>query len=157
MTLRETPTPPSRPTLPALLLLNLMLSLGTVFLHTCAGSIVHHFGTWIIARIHKTVTIFDETLIVSGVVILLSTFHFLEVLLWGFAMYWIGAVSTLTDAGYYSLTTYTTLGPTDVVYDQRFRALAGFESLLGPLMIAWSTAVIATVLGRLAALKQAKR
>ena len=142
--------------IPALLFLNLMLSLGTVFLHTCAGSVVHHIGSRIITRFRKAPSILDETLIVSLVVIILSSFHFLEVLLWGVAYYWIGAVGSLFDASYYSLTTYTTLGPTDVVFDQRFRGLAGFESLIGPLMIAWSTAVIATVLGRLAALKQPK-
>lgn len=142
--------------IPALLFLNLMLSLGTVFLHTCGGSVVHHIGARIITRFHKAPSILDETLIVSLVVVILSTFHFLEVLLWGVAYYWIGAVGSLFDAGYYSLTTYTTLGPTDVAFDQRFRGLAGFESLIGPLMIAWSTAVIVTVLGRLAALKQPK-
>jgi voltage-gated potassium channel Kch len=107
-----------------------------------------------VGRLRKPPTIFDETLIVSTMVIILSTFHFLEVLMWGAALYGLGAVNTIADAGYFSLTTYTTLGATDVAFDQRFRALAGFESLLGPLMIAWSTALIATVLVRLAELKQ---
>lgn len=140
--------------IPALVVINLMLSLGTVFLHTCAGSLVHKVASILVGRLRKPPTIFDETLIVSSIVIILSTFHFLEVLLWGVALYGLGAVKTIADAGYFSLTTYTTLGPTDVPFDQRFRALAGFESLLGPLMIAWSTALIATVLVRLAELKQ---
>lgn len=140
--------------IPAILVLNLILSLGTVFLHICCSSIVHHVGLHIIPKIRKAPTILDETLIVSLVVVILSTFHFLEVLLWGAAYYWLGAVKSFLDAGYYSLTTYTTIGPSDVEFDQRFRGLAGFESLIGPLMIAWSTAVIATVLSRLAQLKQ---
>ena len=140
--------------IPALIFINLMLSLGTVFLHTCAGSLVHKVGSILVGRLRKRPTIFDETLIVSTMVIILSTFHFLEVTLWGAALYGLGAVNTIADAGYFSLTTYTTLGATDVPFDQRFRALAGFESLLGPLMIAWSTALIATVLVRLAELKQ---
>lgn len=143
--------------IPALLALNLMLSLGTVFLHTCAGSVVHHTATHMTSRIRKAPTIFDETIVVSTVVIILSAFHFLEVIMWGLALLLLGAVRNAPDAFYYSLTTYTTLGPTDVAFDQRFRALAGFESLLGPLMIAWSTAALATVLSRLSSLKLPKK
>lgn len=143
--------------IPAILALNLVLSLGTVFLHTCAGSVVHHIASHMIARIRNAPTILQETAIVSSVVVILSAFHFLEVLLWGLAMLMLGAVKNAPDAFYYSLTTYTTLGATDVDFDQRFRALAGFESLLGPLMIAWSTAALATVLSRLLSLKLAKK
>lgn len=133
--------------------LNLFLSLGTVFLHTCASSTVHHATRALLTRVHKTPSIFDETLIVSVAVMILSMFHLLEVTLWALAYFGLGAVKSAPDAFYYSLTTYTTLGPTDVDFDQRLRALAGLESLLGPLMIAWSTASVATVLSRIAALK----
>lgn len=142
--------------IPALLGLNFLLSLGTVFLHTCASSVVHHLSAHMISRIRQAPTILQETMVVTSVVIVLSAFHFSEVIMWGSAMLWLGAVDNAADAFYYSLTTYTTLGPTAVDFDQRFRALAGFESLLGPLMIAWSTAVIATVLARLSSLKLAK-
>jgi hypothetical protein len=139
--------------IPAILFLNFILSLGTVFLHTCASSFVHRTASGMVHRLGKAPTILDETIVVTTVVLILSVFHFLEVVLWGTAFFALGAVRSVPDAFYYSLTTYTTLGPTDVAFDQRFRALAGFESLLGPLMIAWSTAALATVLTRLAALK----
>lgn len=142
--------------IPVLTALVLLLSLGTVFIHTCASSSVHSVAHRMTCRIRKAPTIFDETMVVSTVVIMLSMFHLLEVVLWGFALMWLGAVRNAPDAFYVSLTTYTTLGPDDVPFDPRFRSLAGFESLLGPLMIAWSTAVLAAVLTRLAALKLAK-
>ena len=136
-----------------ILALNLVLSLITVFLHTVANSVSHHVTASMVARVKKAPTLIDETIIVSTVVILLSMFHLLEVSVWAMAMLMLGAVSNAPDAFYISLTAYTTLGAEDVTYDQRFRALLGFESLVGPLMIAWSTAALATVLNRLAALK----
>ena len=142
--------------IPALLGLNFLLSLGTVFLHTCASSVVHHLGARMIGRIRQAPTIFQETMVVTAIVIILTLFHLIEIVLWGGAMLWLGAVYNAADAFYYSLTSYTTLGAVDVDFDQRFRALAGFESLVGPLMIAWSTATIATVLARLSSLKLVK-
>lgn len=139
--------------IPVIIALNLVLSLGTVFLHTSANSVVHRSAHAMIGRIRKSPTIFEETVVVTAVVIILSLFHLFEVVMWGLAYLWLGVIRTLPDAFYYSLTTYTTLGPTDVAFDQRFRALAGFESLLGPLMIAWSTAALAAVLTRLSELK----
>lgn len=136
-----------------ILALNLVLSLVTVFLHTVASSVTHHVTQAMITRVKKTPTLLDETLMVSTIVILLSMFHLFEVLVWGFALLMLGAVSNTPDAFYVSLTAYTTLGADNVAFDQKFRALLGFESLVGPLMIAWSTAVISTVLSRIAALK----
>lgn len=138
-----------------ILALNLVLSLATVFLHTLASSFAHRVTHAMIMRIKKAPTLLEETLIVSTVVILLSMFHLFEVLVWGFALLMLGAVSNTPDAFFMSLTAYTTLGADNVAFDQRFRALLGFESLVGPLMIAWSTAVISTVLSRIAALKMA--
>lgn len=142
--------------IPLILGLNLALSLITVFLHTCASSVSHHVTHAMISRIRRVPSIFDETLMITTIVSLLSMFHLFEVFVWGFAFLWLGAVSDASDAFYISLTNYTTLGPDGVTFDQRFRALAGFESLVGPLMIAWSTAIIATVLNHIAALRAAQ-
>lgn len=131
----------------------LVLSLVTVFLHTVASSITHRVTHAIITRVKKTPNLIDETIIVSTVVILLTLFHVLEVIFWALAFLVLGAVANPQDAFYISLTAYTTLGADDVTFDQRFRYLLGFESLVGPLMIAWSTAVMATVLSRIAALR----
>ena len=136
-----------------ILALNLVLSLATVFLHTVASSITHRVTHAMIARVKKAPTLLDETVIVSTIIILLSMFHIMEVLVWALAIVMLGAALNSADAFYISLTAYTTLGPDNVSFDQRFRALLGFESLVGPLMIAWSTAVISTVLSRIAALK----
>ena len=138
---------------PIIIGLNLILSLGTVFFHTSASTTVHHVTRAMLKRLRRAPTIFDETLIVSCVVMILSMFHLLEVALWAFAYFILDATSNAQDAFYYSLTTYTTLGPTGVDFDQRLRALAGLESLVGPLMIAWSTASVSAVLTRIAELK----
>lgn len=81
-----------------------------------------------------------ETLVVSALVIGLCAVHITEVFAWACGYYAMGALSEFGDAFYFSLTTYTTVGPDGLSVNRIYRGVAGFESLLGPMMVAWSTA-----------------
>lgn len=86
--------------------------------------------------------VFVETVIISATVLSLSLVHLAEVCIWAGAYMLLDAIGDPRDAIYYSLSTYTTLGPDGVSIARAFRALAGFESLIGPMMVAWSTAFL---------------
>ncbi len=86
--------------------------------------------------------VFVESVIISATVLSLSLAHLAEVGIWAGAYVLLGAIADPRDAIYYSLSTYTTLGPDGVSIARTFRALAGFESLIGPMMVAWSTAFL---------------
>lgn len=86
--------------------------------------------------------VFVETVIISATVLSLSLVHLAEVCIWAGAYVLLDAIGDPRDAIYYSLSTYTTLGPDGVSIARAFRALAGFESLIGPMMVAWSTAFL---------------
>lgn len=95
--------------------------------------------------------VLQESLVAMAVVMLLSVIHISEVVVWGMAYNALGAVRGLDDAIYFSLTTYTTVGPEGIDILPTFRGIAGFESLIGPIMVAWSTAFLVESVAQLRA------
>ncbi len=84
----------------------------------------------------------QESMVATVLVLVLSFVHILEVVVWGGVYAATGAIDSIDDAFYFSMTTYTTVGPSGVDILPGFRGLAGFESLIGPIMVAWSTAFL---------------
>ncbi len=83
--------------------------------------------------------------------IVLSIFmlHGLEI--WGFAMLYIAidAIPVVEKALYFSTISYSTVGYSDVHITPEWRLLGAFESILGMVMIGWSTAFFFRMLGRI--------
>lgn len=110
--------------------------------------VIHMYGLYLLRRwIHRLLQtqnfrhhVMRETFVVSAMVVGLSVLHLAEILAWAGGYMVIGALPGFSDAIYYSLTTYTTLGADGLSIGSDYRAIAGFESLLGPMMMAWSTA-----------------
>jgi hypothetical protein len=75
--------------------------------------------------------------------------HFVEAALWAAAMFWWAAMPDFSTALYYSMTSYSTVGYGDVLLPESTRLLGPIESVLGVMMMGWSTAVIVTVVQRL--------
>ncbi|WP_454916345.1 ion channel [Xanthobacter sediminis] len=106
------------------------------------------YGLYILRRwVHRILLtqsfrhhVMRETFVVSTMVVGLCVLHLAEILAWTGGYLAIGALPDFSDAIYYSLTTYTTLGADGLSIGRNYRAVAGFESLLGPMMMAWSTA-----------------
>lgn len=90
-----------------------------------------------------------ETLVISATVISLSLTHLMEIVIWAVGYTLLGAIPSFGDAFYFSITTYTTVGAIGVNIAPAFRSLAGFESLIGPMMIAWSTAFLVEFVTRM--------
>ena len=90
-----------------------------------------------------------EALVISATVLTLSLAHLIEIGIWATGYVVLAAVPSPSDAFYFSITTYTTVGAVGVDIAPGFRSLAGFESLLGPMMIAWSTAFLVEFVTRM--------
>ncbi|MFG1479261.1 ion channel [Xanthobacter sp. V4C-4] len=120
----------------------LLLAVLTVMIHMC--------GLYMLRRwIHRLVRtenfhhhVMRETYVVSALVLGLCVIHIAEIMVWATGYVSMGALQDYGDAVYYSLTTYTTVGPDGVSVGRTYRGVAGFESLLGPMMMAWSTAAL---------------
>ncbi len=71
--------------------------------------------------------------------------HLAEAGLWGAAYFFSGKFTEPSTAFYYSLSSYTTVGYGDVVLDHGSRVVGPIESVVGVLMMGWSTALIVNI------------
>jgi hypothetical protein len=84
-------------------------------------------------------------LIVLAIIVL----HGIEI--WAFALLYlaIDAVPALEEALYHSTISYSTVGYSDVHIATEWRMLGAFESILGMILLGWSTAFFFRMLGRI--------
>ena len=85
--------------------------------------------------------------------ILMSLFalHSIEIWLFTVAYLLLGVFSDVETAVYYSTTTFTTVGFGDVVVDKDWRMLGAAESVIGFLLLGWSTAFLVSISARVRA------
>ncbi|PLK27941.1 hypothetical protein C0V78_11475 [Novosphingobium sp. TH158] len=71
--------------------------------------------------------------------------------IWAFAIVYLatGAVTGLENALYFSTISYSTVGYNDAHIVQEWRLLGAFESILGMILLGWSTAFFFRMLGRI--------
>ena len=84
-------------------------------------------------------------LIVLAIIVL----HGIEI--WGFALLYLAldAIQTLEEALYFSTISYSTVGYNDTHIASDWRLLGAFESILGMILLGWSTAFFFRMLGRI--------
>jgi len=84
-----------------------------------------------------------------GIVLALISIHGVEI--WAYAFVYLGlnAVHTLEEALYYSTISYSTVGYNDTHISTNWRLMGAFESILGMILLGWSTAFFFRMLGRI--------
>jgi hypothetical protein len=75
----------------------------------------------------------------------------MEIWLFTFVYLGLGAIGGLEDALYFSTISYSTVGYNDTHIDPAWRLLGAFQSILGMVLIGWSTAFFFRMLGRIEA------
>ena len=75
--------------------------------------------------------------------------HLLEIIVWAFYYFAIGAIRDPQSAFYFSTVTYTTTGYGDLVLPERWRLVGGVEALTGILMCGWSTGFFFAIVSRM--------
>jgi len=86
-------------------------------------------------------------LLMTQLVGALLLLHFAEAVVWALFYVLVGALPDLETAGYFSLTSYTTVGYGDVVLPEAWRLLGPIEAAVGVLMLGWSTGILVVVIG----------
>jgi hypothetical protein len=71
--------------------------------------------------------------------------------IWAFALVYfaVGAVQGLEPSLYFSTISYSTVGYSDIHITNQWRLIGAFESILGMLLLGWSTSFFFRMLGRI--------
>jgi len=89
-----------------------------------------------------------SAMIIIGAVAALVVAHTVEVWIWAISLFFLGAVHNVSDAVYFSLVTYTTVGYGDVVLVPEFRVFGAMAAVTGMLVFGLSTAFLVAILTR---------
>ena len=90
---------------------------------------------------HKHINFTKEYRIAITVLIIFAA-SMVESIVWAAAYIKVEAVQTFTDALYFSIVTYTTLGYGDITLNEDWRLLASFQAAIGIIIFGWSTAIV---------------
>ena len=121
------------------------LVFGTVLIHAACSVLILGWAR-AVKRHHLIVrSTISKAAIVSAYVLIMALAAFTESALWAAFYVWVGALPDFSDAIYFSLVTFTTLGYGDVTLNDAWRMLAATQAATGILIFGWSTAVIVAV------------
>lgn len=101
-------------------------------------------------RLEKRRMNFGAVMLVGATGVLLFLLHFVEIFV--FALFFLKIdihIHTLTDALYFSSSSYATLGSSDQYIAPEWQLIGSFEAVIGFVLIGWSTAFVARVMSRL--------
>lgn len=84
-----------------------------------------------------------------AMVVAIITLHGAEI--WLFTGFYLasGAISTVEEALYFSTISYSTVGYSDIHITPQWRLVGAFESILGVILLGWSTAFFLRTLSRI--------
>lgn len=122
--------------------------------------IVHGFGLFGLNRLLRTENAIERlrhirpfsprgVLFTLGVVISIIALHGIEI--WAFALVFmkVGATQGLENSLYFSTISYSTVGYNDLHISPNWRLMGAFESILGMLLLGWSTSFFFRMLSRI--------
>ena len=124
------------------------LVVGTVFIHAACTVFVLAWLHSVGAHHRALRSPLTRTSVMVALVLLLSAAILLESLLWAGLYVLVDALPTMSEALYFSLVTFTTLGYGDITLHEPWRMLAAFQAATGILMFGWTTAIIVSVAHR---------
>ncbi|MET4693810.1 potassium channel family protein [Endozoicomonas lisbonensis] len=122
----------------------------TVILHA-AGTTLWLKGLYSLNRSfpHLLHTANFQLLILTSTTLIIVFLHLAEIIVWAAGYYIIPKVEIIlswTDAIYFSMVTFTTLGYGDIVLTGDTRLLTGIQSINGIILSGWSTAMLFMVI-----------
>ncbi|AKH44074.1 hypothetical protein FHS61_001392 [Altererythrobacter atlanticus] len=121
---------------------------------------IHGFGLFGLSRVMHTERARERierinplsprgTIFTLGVVIAIVMLHGTEIWLFAFVYLILGAVGNFEQALYFSTISYSTVGYSDAHIQLDWRLIGAFESILGVILMGWSTAFFFRILTRI--------
>lgn len=124
-----------------------ILILFTVFVHALATRIAMKF-----AKKRLAIDIRHEYLkpiIITQMVLMMFFASIIEATIWASSYVWLGAISSMEKALYFSIVTFTTLGYGDISLEDQWQLLSSFEASIGIIIFGWTTAIVMIVVQRI--------
>ena len=90
-----------------------------------------------------------QFLVIGSTLAMIILVHTVQVWIWAVSLMQLGALGTISDALYFALVTYTTVGYGDVTVGPEFRIFGAMASVTGLLGFGISTAFLVGLLGKL--------
>lgn len=140
--------------------LTIQFAVSSVMAVLCV--VIHGLGLFSLARALRSETTAERLRRIAplsprgvaftlGIVVAILALHGLEI--WAFTLVYLGtgAIGGLEEALYFSTISYSTVGYNDTHIAAEWRLLGAFQSILGMVLIGWSTAFFFRMLGRMEA------
>ena len=93
--------------------------------------------------------IFRQFSVIGSALAMIILVHTVQVWIWAVSLVWSGAIASQSDALYFALVTYTTVGYGDVTLSADHRIFGAMASVTGLLGFGISTAFLVGLLGKL--------
>lgn len=135
-----------------------VFAVSTAMLVFCV--VLHGFGLFSLSRAMRSEAAIERlrridplsprgAMFTLSIVLALIALHGIEI--WSFAALYLSlhAIPTLEEALYYSTISYSTVGYNDTHIVAAWRLLGAFESILGVILLGWSTAFFFRMIGRI--------
>jgi uncharacterized protein YhhL (DUF1145 family) len=84
-----------------------------------------------------------------GIVVAIVMLHGIEIWMFAGVYFFAHAIPSMEGALYYSTISYSTVGYSDTHITQAWRLVGAFESILGVILLGWSTAFFLRMLSRI--------
>jgi hypothetical protein len=122
--------------------------------------VVHGLGLFGLTRAMRTETAIERlrrikplsprgTLFTLSIVLMIIALHGFEIWAFAFTYVAVGAVQGLEEALYFSTISYSTVGYNDARIALDWRLVGAFESILGVILLGWSTSFFFRMLSRI--------
>jgi voltage-gated potassium channel len=139
------------------LLIGSVMIFLTVAIHAVGATLwLRHVAKWHASRHFDTgpMTLFHAVSRTSGMLLLL---HFIEMVMWAVLFLSLpekGGLKNFSEALYFSIITFTTLGYGDITLSEQWNLLSGAEAMVGITVFGLTTAMLFAVIQRVWQLKR---
>jgi hypothetical protein len=131
------------------LIVGLLLVSVSAVMHTTGIFLIAEYFIHIQKTLEREFSVIRYSNVLSAAFGLITLLHLAEMMVWAVFYRLSGLLSNSESAVYFSMGSYTTIGPSNLLLPEKWRLLGGLESVGGMLLFGLSTAFLFTIIRQL--------